>query len=126
MSRIIPLQELEVEIQKELSAYSLEVAEEVKSELTKASKSAVQEIKALSPRDSGEYASGWKVKKEFESSNDIRLRIYNAKKPQLTHLLENGHAKVGGGRVPGKVHIWTVEQKLIKEVDANVKAVIVK
>lgn len=124
MARKIPLQELEIAIKRELSAYSQEVTESIKKEIKEVAKETVETLKSTSPRDTGEYARGWGYKVEFESEEDIRVRIKNNKKPQLTHLLEYGHAKTNGGRVEGKPHIRPAEQQAEKKLENAVKVVV--
>lgn len=124
MERKIPLQKLEIEISSNLSEYSDEVSESIKKEVKKVAKEAVQTLKSTSPRDTGEYARGWSSKVEFESNEDIRVRIYNKKKPEITHLLENGHAKVNGGRVEGRPHIRPAVQEAEKKLAGDVKVVV--
>lgn len=124
MARKIPLSELEIAIAKELSEYSDEVAEGIKRDVKKVAKETVQTLRATSPRDTGEYAKGWGYKVEYESASDVRVRIYNKKKPQLTHLLENGHAKKNGGRVDGKPHIGPAEQEAEKKLQNGIKVVV--
>lgn len=129
MARKIRFQELEIEIMKELKAYSDEVAEGTIKAVKNVAKDTVQRLKSTSPRDprnTGEYARGWTFKVEFESSEDIRVRISNRTKPQLTHLLENGHAKVNGGRVDGRPHIRPAEQAAADKLVGAVKVVIKK
>lgn len=126
MARKIPLQELEIAIVKELSQYGNEVAEEIKKNVRSVAKETVKTLKATSPRDTGEYAKGWTYKIEYEDMNDIRVRVYNRNKPQLTHLLENGHAKKNGGRVDGRPHIGPAEQEAEKKLENSVKVVIKK
>ena len=124
MARNIPLQELEIEIVRELSEFGSEVAEAIKREAKSAANKSVEKLKKTSPKDTGEYAKGWKFKIEYESTNDIRIRIYNSKKPELTHLLENGHAKKGGGRVAAIPHIRPAEQEAEKALQNGVKVVV--
>lgn len=126
MARKIPLQELEIAIERELAQYSEDVAEGLKREIKAVAKETVTELKSTSPRDTGEYARGWTYKVEFENVQDIRVRIRNRTKPQLTHLLEYGHAKTGGGRVQGKPHIRPAEQRAGKKLDGAVKVVVRK
>lgn len=84
-----------------------------------------QEIQQNSPVLTGSYRKGWQDKVEYESSSDIRTVVRNRTDYQLTHLLENGHAKVKGGRVEGKPHIGPaeqhVEEKLLKKVKVLVR-----
>ena len=53
------------------------------------------------------------------------MTLYS-KVPGLPHLLENGHAKRGGGRVPGKTHIAPVEQELIKQFEEQIEKAVSK
>lgn len=110
-------------VAKELASYSQECTDELKTMVKKTAKEAVQELKVSSPKESGEYASGWTSRVEYESQEDIRVSIYNKKKPQLTHLLEDGHAKVTGGRVAGQPHIGPAEDNAAKKLDNKVKVV---
>ena len=50
MARKIPLQELEIEIVKELTAYSEEVAEGLKKAVKDVAKETVRTLKTTSPR----------------------------------------------------------------------------
>lgn len=123
MAKNIPLSELADEVEKALAEYSQDVADGIKTEVKQVAKEAVQTLKATSPKKTGEYAGGWKVKTEYEADDDIRVRVYNSKKPQLTHLLENGHAKQNGGRVEGHLHIATVERQISEKLEERVKVV---
>lgn len=124
MPKIRP-EELAVEIEAQLLAYSEEVSEQVKQDVMDVAKECVQEIKAKAPTKTGEYKRGWKVKKAYESPDDLRVVIYNSTKPQLAHLLEFGHAKVNGGRVEGIPHIYpaesSAEKKLVNKAKVAVK-----
>ena len=77
-------------------------------------KQALQDNSRRNFGGTGKYASGWSVKVEEKSRAFATAILYNAKLPGLPHLLEHGHAKRGGGRVPGKVHIKPVEEELEK------------
>lgn len=108
----------------ELQKYSDEVAEEVKQACRDVSKEMTDNIKADSQRlfkGTGKYAKGWKAKVSYEDKNNIRLTTYNSTEPQLTHLLEYGHAKQNGGRVDGKAHIRPNEEKAIKQLEKKIE-----
>lgn len=111
-------------ITENLKEYSEDVAKGVNKSAKTAIKTAVKVVKSGSPKDSGEYASGWASKVMHESDDDIRAAAYNKKKPSLTHVLEKGHAKVNGGRVEGIPHIQPAEEAAVKEFEEGVKEAI--
>ena len=116
--------DLEKAIMDELWAYSGEVTEQLKTDVKQVAKECVRDIKNNAPKLSGEYKKSWKLKTAYKSKEDIRIVIHSPKHYRLTHLLEHGHAKVGGGRVEGKPHIGPAEQKaeekLIKKVKVSI------
>ena len=82
-------------------------------------------VKALNNASKSSF-DGKKYSKSWTSTTE-RGRLYStvtlhSKMPGLPHLREHGHAKVGGGRVQGRVHIEPVEQKLIQEYEREVTA----
>lgn len=110
----INIDRLAVEIMEDLDIYLANTVETVGQAVEETAKETVQELKRLSPKGStGEYADSWKQKKDPNIRGKYRMsRVVYSDKPsyRLTHLLENGHAKVNGGRVDGKPHIRRAEQ----------------
>lgn len=101
--------DLTKEIMSALREYTDDVVEKVEKSADEISKKGVKLLKEKSPKKTGEYARGWgrvKTKGGY---------IIKNKKYQLTHLLEKGHAKVDGGRVPGIPHIAPVEEQIVEE-----------
>ena len=121
----IDINRLAAQIANELATYSQDVVEKVDTSADKVGKAAVRKLKQISPKKSGDYAKSWTMKTQSEVGQPNK-RIIHVKKPhyRLTHLLEFGHAKVGGGRVPGKPHIRPVEEEVIREFTAAVEEAI--
>ena len=121
----IEIEKLAKTVTDTLSEYSVEVFADVKEAVKEVSKECLSEIKKNAPKSSGDYKKGWRLKTEYDRKNDTRVIIYNKTTYQLTHLLEHGHAKAGGGRVEGKPHIAPAEknavEKLVKRVEEIVK-----
>lgn len=113
------------EIAAMLKEYAGVVAGDLKEAAKETAKETVKELKMTSPEghgsSKGHYKDGWGDKTIKENSNTIDIKIYNKKKPGLTHLLEKGHAKRGGGRVNGKPHIAPAEKKAIESFEEKVK-----
>ena len=112
----VNIDQLAAEIAKGLAEYSQDVVEKVNVSSEAVGKAAVKQLKQTSPKRHGKYAKSWTMKTEPEVGQPHK-RIVHVKAPhyRLTHLLEHGHAKVGGGRVEGKPHIRPAEEMVIKE-----------
>lgn len=69
-----------------------------RSAVRKAADRGVEEVSSRSPVRTGGYREGWsrRVRKTPEGWS---AEVGNDRKPGLAHLLEKGHARVGGGRV---------------------------
>src|SRR5690606_23845118 len=121
----INIDQLAAEIAKGLAEYSQDVVEKVNVSSEKVGKAAVKRLKQTSPKRYGKYAKSWTMKTE-KAIGQPHTRIIHAKAPhyRLTHLLEYGHAKVGGGRVEGRPHIRPAEEEVIREFTREVEEVI--
>lgn len=117
MAKKTPIDKFNETIEKILDDYNGEVCKNIEEITVKVGKAGVnlmrQQSKQTFPKGSGFYAKGWNAETE-ESRLGTTVTIYN-KHAGLPHLLEYGHAKRGGGRVPGRTHIATVEQEVIDQ-----------
>ena len=70
-----------------------------------------------------EYNKGWTKRKSTMKTKltGIQAVVYNKDHYRLTHLLEKGHALVGGGRTQAFPHIAPVEQKCEEKLIKNIK-----
>lgn len=116
---MVKVSQLNNAIADALSEYTDEVEEELKQVQKKVATNGVKKLKQRSPKRTGDYSKGWRIKKTKKG-----YTIHNATDYQLTHLLENGHAKRGGGRVKPKKHIEPVEQETIQEFIEETERVI--
>ncbi|PFV35985.1 hypothetical protein COL01_06545 [Bacillus thuringiensis] len=103
------------DLARELQRYANVVEEELLKAQEEVSDVAVEKLKQKSPKKTGAYRKGWRKKKEGNG-----VVIHNTQ-GQLTHLLEKGHVKVGGGRVPAQVHIRPVEEYVIDELPRRIE-----
>lgn len=113
------IDQLASEIAKALRQYTDEVTDGLEEAKKRVAKETVKQLRATSPKLTGDYSRGWRSKKVGTAQV-----IHNATNYQLTHLLEWGHAKVGGGRVAPRPHIRKAEQAAIDEFTKQVEKVI--
>lgn len=117
----IPIDALADALAQELEDYNQDVTDSLKTSVKDASKVCVAELKATSPELTGSYASGWRKRTAYEGPTDIRMQVHNKTDYQLTHLLEDGHANVDGGRTPAYPHIGTAAEKASELLEKDVK-----
>ena len=108
MTRIDNLAE---EIMQGLQEYADLADTSMKKAVRKTAKSVKDEISTNAPKRTGAYSKSWTAKKTKENSHSLEMTVHSKNRYQLAHLLENGHAKRGGGRVSGKPHIAPAEEK---------------
>lgn len=109
------------DFRKEIAAALLEYADVandvLQSTIEEAAKEAVKELKKTSPKRKGRYAKSWRQKAVSQTPSSIQRVVYaSGHQYSITHLLEKGHVKRGGGRVQGYPHIAAAEKNAADRV----------
>jgi len=111
-------------INSQLEQYGTAVTKDLKKQVKASAKECVESIREKAPKDTGAYAGSWKRKTTQESANSITCVCYAGDgEYRLTHLLENGHAKAGGGRVEARPHIAPAEEQMRANLDKRVEII---
>ena len=125
MSKGISIDDMAEAIEKELIEHRELAADELKTAVKKAGRTAKSDIGKSAPVRTGAYAKSWRMKVTEESSVGIGVTVYSPSHYMLAHLLENGHAKRNGGRVAGSRHIAPAEEhareQLIGDIEKTLK-----
>lgn len=129
MAKTISVDDLSKEIERALTDYVGVTEEACEKGVTETAKDAVEKLRSAHPAGSGKYSNwdngynkGWTV---MQTKTDKRYHrkatIHNKDHYQLTHLLEKGHALVGGGRARAFPHIALVAEKCEGELLQSIK-----
>ena len=125
MSKTVRVDQLANAVMEGLQEYASLATEDLKKDVQEAAKSVQEQIKNTAPKKTGRYAKSWTSKKTKETSDSVSYSVHSKNRYQLTHLLENGHAKRGGGRVRAIPHIAPAEQagteKLVRDIERDLK-----
>lgn len=104
------INELNAEILRQVRTYTEEVKQKIEVAAKETANDLAKSLKKVEIKKTGDYRKGWRVKKKGKL-----YVVHNATDYQLTHLLEHGHAKIGGGRVAAKIHIAPAEEIAIHD-----------
>ena len=121
MSKSIEVDLLEKEVMKYLAEYKEDISDVVEVVSNKVGQEATSELKKESPKLTGDYAKGWRLKKDKVGKNRYTVKIHNKTDYQITHLLEFGHVTRNGGRTKAIPHIKPVEEKYKKIFEQELK-----
>ena len=121
MASGVSIDRMAEEIMKGLTEYADLATEDVKKAVKKAGTAVRRDIETNAPKATGNYAKSWPVNTTKETSNSLEVTVHSRNRYQLSHLLEHGHAKRGGGRVPAKPHIAAAEQAGIEQLEKEIQ-----
>lgn len=120
MSKKVSIDEMDKAIEKELTDYKDLATDDLKKAVKSAAKTVKQDIQEKAPVLTGRYRDSWKITKTEETTDKLVLTVH-AGRYQLTHLLEHGHAKRGGGRVAAIPHIAPAEEAGEKQLEEDIE-----
>ena len=122
----IKIDDLAREVMKGLDEYADVTTEQVKRAVRKAGNTVRKEIQENAPKNTGDYAKSWAVKKVRESSHTLEVVVHSKNRYQLTHLLEFGHCLRNGGRTRAMPHIAPAEEEGIEQLEKQIESLVVK
>ena len=116
------------EMKKVLRQYTDDIVDKVADSVPTIAEETVDDISSKASElfnGTGEYAISWTTDKVNPTRYSTATIIHSvAPFYRLTHLLEKGHAKAGGGRVKGRKHIKPAEENAVKKLEEKIKEVI--
>lgn len=111
--------DLTTQLSQILTEYSRTTSDKIEKIVQDVGKEAKSKLNSTSPKRTGKYRKGWKVKIERRNGS-VKLHVHNTRY-QLTHLLENGHRSRNGGFVAARSHIAAVDQWAKDEVERRIR-----
>ena len=114
--KTVPVDEMGNAIAKEFEEYVEHTADEVKKIVKEVADDVKEEIQSRAPVDTGAYKKSWVATQTKDTALASEYTVHSEKHYRLTHLLEHGHAKRGGGRTKAQPHIANGEQLAIREL----------
>lgn len=125
MADIISIDNLADAIVSAVREYTEDVSEAIEQEVDATANEVLKEVQTNHPyKDrTGEYTKGFKITKQDREGRTRRI-VWNKKHYRRVHLLEFGHAKRGGGRVPAYPHLRPAYDKHAAQLPERIKRII--
>lgn len=108
-------------IMDQLTEYADLATDDMKDAVKDSANLVKRKINSSAPVRTGKYAKSWRTKTTKESANALEITVFSPSRYMLSHLLENGHAKRGGGRVQAIPHIKPAEQAGIEKLQEDIE-----
>lgn len=89
MAKLIPISEFEDYIEDLCKKEAMNAEQTLDEILRKRAAELRDRLKTTSPKDTGVYAKGWRLRTVTRKGRKVRV-IYNSAKPWLTYILEYG------------------------------------
>lgn len=110
--------DITAEITAVLRNYTGAVMDDVDKAVEDCGKGMQKEIKANSPKRTGDYKKGWRCEISTAGRGNKKALVKNATDYQLTYLLERRHKKRGGkGYTDPRPHIGPAAKKWNREFE---------
>ena len=108
-----------------LTDYTDDVVQVVTKVISEVAEESANELHSAGTFQGHKYRAGWTSEVEQRRLFNSAV-VYNKKHYRLTHLLEYGHAKVGGGRTRAFEHIAPIneeaQEKAVKKLKEAIEA----
>jgi hypothetical protein len=123
MAETVSINQLADAIVDAVREYTEDVTEAIDQKVESTADLVLSDVQQNAPKKTGKYAKGF-VKTDKSLPGRRRFVVWNRKFYRLVHLLEFGHAKVKGGRVPGKPHLIPAHQRHVDGMLSDIKQII--
>lgn len=122
----VTIDQLANEITKAVREYTEDVSEAISKKVDEVADDVLKEVKTNHPykNRTGQYTKGFKKTKRDAPGGKTRRVIWNKKHYRRVHLLEFGHAKRGGGRVPAYPHLRPAYDRHVGSLESGIKRII--
>lgn len=118
--KTVSIDEMGNAIAKEFEEYVELATDDVMKICKEVADDCKEKIQEEAPVDTGRYKKSWDVTETEKKRMGVTYTVHSKTQYRLTHLLEFGHAKRGGGRVKAQPHIAKGETLAIKELKEKV------